>query len=113
MCWNCKEQGHLKKNCSKMNGKGKSIGPSATAEAVERDSDEGELVLEAIEVTQAHEDVSGDMLATILDSSETSWILNSGCSYYMCPNRELFTTYEGGPTVIETSLLGLYSVGTE
>ncbi|PKI78242.1 hypothetical protein CRG98_001413 [Punica granatum] len=96
MCWNCKEkeQGHLKKNCPKMNGKGKSVDPSATAGVVERDSDEGEPILAANKVTKAHEDVSGDMLATISDSSETSWIFDSGCSYHMCPNGELFTTFE-------------------
>ncbi|PKI57141.1 hypothetical protein CRG98_022431 [Punica granatum] len=86
-----------------MNGKGKSVSPSATAGVVERDSDEGELVLVAAEVTKAHEDMNGDTLATISNSLETSWILESRCSYHMCPNREFFIMYEkieGGKVLI-------------
>jgi len=34
--------------------------------------------------------------------SNNEWILDSGCSYHMCPSRDLFTTYEsiGGGVVL-------------
>ncbi|PKI67836.1 hypothetical protein CRG98_011809 [Punica granatum] len=76
-----------------MNGKGKSVSPLATVVVVERDSYEVKLVLAATVFTKAYEHVSGDILETS-NSSETSWILDSGCSYHKCPNQELFATYE-------------------
>ncbi|PKI66267.1 hypothetical protein CRG98_013348 [Punica granatum] len=83
--------------------------------AVERDSNEWELILTATEVTKAYEDVSCDMLATILDSLETRWILDSGCSYHMYPNRELFTSYEkigGGKVLMGNNACRVIDIGT-
>ncbi|PKI43781.1 hypothetical protein CRG98_035792 [Punica granatum] len=80
MCWNCKEKGHLKKNCPKMNGKGKSAGPLAIVEVVERDSDEGEIVLAATTDTKAHEDASE--LFTVYEKIEVVKVLmgnNNAC----------------------------------
>jgi hypothetical protein len=39
---------------------------------------------------------------------ENEWILDSGCFYHMCPNRDLFSTYEtynGGVVLIGNNVV--------
>lgn len=80
-CHYCKKKGHFKQDCPKLNGKpDKSI-----AGVTENNSDNDENVL--------------TIFSTRL---EDEWILDSGCSYHMCPNRDWFTTYQSvnGGTVL-------------
>src|SRR5688572_15865204 len=39
-------------------------------------------------------DDGGILFATHEYGCENEWILDSGCSFYMTPNKDLFTTYE-------------------
>nr|KYP62384.1 Retrovirus-related Pol polyprotein from transposon TNT 1-94 [Cajanus cajan] len=73
ICNYCKEPGHWKKDCPKKKGK-----PSI-AVAKEESTSENELVLSIADHPQ---------------HSEDQWILDSGCSFHMCPNRTWFDTYE-------------------
>jgi len=68
-----KEPGHWKKDCPKKKGK-----PSAVV-AKEGSTSENELVLS---VDNHHQHF------------ENQWILDSGCSFHMCPNKTWFDTYE-------------------
>ncbi|KAI3772590.1 hypothetical protein L6452_03780 [Arctium lappa] len=50
--------------------------------------------------SQSHADVAeddtGDLMVVTDDvkASPPEWILDSGCTYHMCPNRDWFSTYE-------------------
>ena len=39
-------------------------------------------------------DDGGVLVATHEYKGENEWILDSGCSFHMTPNKDLFTTYE-------------------
>ncbi|KAG8472744.1 hypothetical protein CXB51_034629 [Gossypium anomalum] len=85
-CNFCKKKGHIKSECYKLqnkikreaaNQKGKQPENSGEADVVEDYSD-GEL-----------------LVASVNDSKESEeWILDSGCTFHMSPNRDWFTTYE-------------------
>jgi len=66
ICNYCKEPGHWKKDCPKKKGK------LSAAVAKEGSTSENELVLS---VADHHQ------------HSENQWILDSGCSFHMCPNK--------------------------
>lgn len=84
VCYNCGELGHYKADCSNKkvnwrkknnkNNKGKQVKEEASY-ASDEDNDECFMANQG-------EDISG------------KWMLDSGCSYHMCPNRKWFTTYE-------------------
>ncbi|KAG8486119.1 hypothetical protein CXB51_019467 [Gossypium anomalum] len=85
-CNFCKKNGHIKFECYKLqnkikmeatNQKGKQLENSGEADVVEDYSD-------------------GELLVTSVNDSKVSkeWILNSGCTFHMSPNRDWFTTYE-------------------
>nr|KYP39598.1 Retrovirus-related Pol polyprotein from transposon TNT 1-94 [Cajanus cajan] len=71
-CAFCREKGHWKKDCPKLKNKGqsKTVADSNVAEYV----DDSDCSLA----------VSGST------SSSSAWLLDSGCSNHMCPNREWF-----------------------
>ncbi len=84
-CRYCKKLGHVKADCYKLRNK-------RAAESNEEDVAGANLI-----------DESGDdfLLVSTSDNSKltSEWILHSGCSFYMCPNREWFSTFssvEGG-----------------
>ena len=84
-CRYCKKLGHVKADCYKLRNK-------RAAESNEEDVAGANLV-----------DEGGDdfLLVSTSDNSKltSEWILDSGCSFHMCPNREWFSTYssvEGG-----------------
>ncbi len=84
-CRYCKKLGHIKADCYKLRNK-------RAAESNEEDVAGANLA-----------DESGDdfLLVSTSDNSKltSEWILDSGCSFHMCPNREWFSTYssvEGG-----------------
>nr|KYP59893.1 Retrovirus-related Pol polyprotein from transposon TNT 1-94 [Cajanus cajan] len=74
ICNYCKEPGHWKKDCPKKRNQ-----KSVVVAAQEDSSFENELVLSIVDNHQHFVE---------------QWVLDSGCSYHMCPNRSWFLTYE-------------------
>ncbi len=78
-CRYCKKLGHVKADCYKLRNK-------RAAESNEEDVADANLAYE-----------SGDdfLLVSTSDKSKltSEWILDSGCSFHMCPNKEWFFTY--------------------
>lgn len=77
-CFFCGKKGHWKRDCWKYRAKnmdGKKAQKDGLANVTSRSE------VELISVSQS----------TLLYDA---WILDSGCSYHMCPNRDLFYTYE-------------------
>ena len=76
-CYKCKRKGHMKKNCpNDWVDKGKKKNADDTANSV----------------TSADGDFESTLVVTPRKSSTDEWILDSGCSYHMCPNKDLFHT---------------------
>ncbi|KAG8503986.1 hypothetical protein CXB51_002302 [Gossypium anomalum] len=71
-CAFCHEKGHWKKNCPKLKNKGKAV---VDAYVAKHDTSDSELSLVAS--------------SSLFHSDE--WILDSGCTYHMSPNREWFS----------------------
>ncbi|PON35496.1 hypothetical protein PanWU01x14_335850, partial [Parasponia andersonii] len=49
------------------------------------------------EANVAEDDISDGELLVVSDGDSNpcdDWILNSGCTFHMCPNRDWFSTYE-------------------
>ncbi len=86
----------MRQNCPKWKGnKKKNYKIAGTAGVVTKGSDEdGDDILAKMEVPKPDEIVSAKELTTTSNNSRTSCILDSRCSYHMCPNRELFATYQ-------------------
>ncbi|KAG8489614.1 hypothetical protein CXB51_017589 [Gossypium anomalum] len=85
-CNFCKKKGHIKSECYKLqnkikreaaNQKGKQPENSGEADVVEDYSD-GELLVASVNDSKVSEE----------------WILDSGCTFHMSPNRDWFTHYE-------------------
>ncbi|KAG8488067.1 hypothetical protein CXB51_018276 [Gossypium anomalum] len=85
-CNFCKKKGHIKSEFYKLqnkikreaaNQKGKQPENSGEADVVEDYSD-GELLVASVNDSKVSEE----------------WILDSGCTFHMSPNRDWFTTYE-------------------
>ncbi|KAG8498899.1 hypothetical protein CXB51_005256 [Gossypium anomalum] len=85
-CNFCKKKGHIKSECYKLqnkikreaaNQKGKQPENSGEADVVEDYSD-GELLVASVNDSKVSEE----------------WILDSGYTFHMSPNRDWFTTYE-------------------
>jgi hypothetical protein len=73
-CWNCGKKGHMSRDCQSKPSSSKPTRNQAN-------------------VVVDEEDV-GYALCTGSLVGEASWILDSACSFHMCPNRDFFTTYE-------------------
>ncbi|KAF3623627.1 hypothetical protein FXO38_30648 [Capsicum annuum] len=92
VCYYYHKKGHIKFNCPKLQNKGKvkknEHGDSDTAEAsVAADEIEGAIFL----VTEN------------ISCSNNKWILDSACSFHMCPSKDLFSIYdpvEGGVVLV-------------
>ncbi|KAG8493024.1 hypothetical protein CXB51_010410 [Gossypium anomalum] len=89
-----KKKGYIKSECYKLqnkikreaaNQKGKELENFGEADVIEDYSD-GELLVASVNDSKVSEE----------------WILNSGCTFHMSPNRDWFTTYE---TVFECVVL--------
>ncbi|KAG8481838.1 hypothetical protein CXB51_027155 [Gossypium anomalum] len=85
-CNFCKKKGHIKSECYKLqnkikreaaNQKGKQPENSGKADVVE-DYSNGELLVASVNDSKVSEE----------------WILDSGCTFHMSPNRDWFTTYK-------------------
>ncbi|KAE8708925.1 Serine/threonine-protein kinase HT1 [Hibiscus syriacus] len=78
--YKCKEAGHIKRDCPKL----------------KKQTDEKRDV-SSKSVNMVDDDNSdcseGDMLSISMTQLTDAWILDSGCSYHIMPNREWFSTY--------------------
>ncbi|CAL9112609.1 unnamed protein product, partial [Musa textilis] len=76
--------GHIKADCFKLKNKLKQ-----KEKIVEK-------TIESAEASVAADENFGNIFFATDDRtrSKNEWILDSGCSYHMCPSRDLFSTYE-------------------
>ncbi|MCQ7691360.1 DDE-type integrase/transposase/recombinase, partial [Salmonella enterica] len=83
-CRYCHKMGHIKADCFKLKNKLKQKGKLV------------EKTTESAEASVATDENVGNIFSATDDRtrSKNEWILDSGCSYHMCPNRDLFSTYE-------------------
>ncbi|KAK3010846.1 hypothetical protein RJ639_011525 [Escallonia herrerae] len=88
-CYYCHKEGHYRKNCPERKGKKKDNSKTADPGVVEDNFD------------------SADVLSVTISSSDGGWILDMGCSYHMCPNRNWFVTYrsfDGGKVLMRNNV---------
>ncbi|KAG8473091.1 hypothetical protein CXB51_035032 [Gossypium anomalum] len=85
-CNFCKKKGYIKSECYKLQNKIKS---EASNQKGKQPKNSGEA-----DVVEDYSD--GELLVTSINDSKVSkvWILDSGCTFHMSPNRDWFTTYE-------------------
>ncbi|WVY90035.1 hypothetical protein V8G54_035549 [Vigna mungo] len=70
-CFKCQKMGHIKKFCPE---KGKAGRPQETADVAE--------------ASEGYE--SAGVLVASSEDPQRSWVMDSGCSYHMCPVKEFF-----------------------
>ena len=75
VCWYCKKEGHLKKDCF------------ARKRSMGNDDDDGETAV-AIEQIEA-----GDALTVSMDVSNSDWLIDSGCTHHMTSQRDWFVEF--------------------
>ena len=86
VCNYCKKSGHLISECYRLQNKNK----RAENQGGKQNENSGEASV-------VHDTESEGELLSVSDKSQNiadEWILDSGCTYHMCPNRDLFSTYE-------------------
>ncbi|KAK2987908.1 hypothetical protein RJ640_003175 [Escallonia rubra] len=84
-CYHCHKEGHYRKDCPERKGKKKDNSKTADARVAEHNSD------------------GADVLPVTISSLDEGWILDTGCSYHMCPNRDWFAIYrsfDGGKVLM-------------
>ncbi|CAA0831937.1 Probable prolyl 4-hydroxylase 11 [Striga hermonthica] len=79
-CYKCKEQGHFKRDSPKLKKQTADMS-SKSANVVQNEESNCS---------------DGDMLSISTAQYDDAWILDSGCSYHITPNREWFATYKSG-----------------
>lgn len=85
-CFKCGELGHFKANCSNKRAEWK--------KNKNNNNNNNGKVKGQQEAGYASEGSNDDCFSvTLEDEISGKWILDSGCSYHMCPNRKWFTDY--------------------
>ncbi|KAG8499425.1 hypothetical protein CXB51_005933 [Gossypium anomalum] len=85
-CNFCKKKGHIKSKCYKLQNK---IKREAANQKEKQPKNSGEA-----DIVEDYSD--GEILVASVNDSKVNkeWILDSGCTFHMSPNRDWFTTYE-------------------
>lgn len=85
-CRYCKKLGHEISDCFQLKRK---------QEKKENNGDTGRPHIKSAEASIAQSDYGDDvsLLAASTEKGKAEWILDSGCTYHMCPHRDWFTTY--------------------
>ncbi|KAG8503716.1 hypothetical protein CXB51_001714 [Gossypium anomalum] len=85
-CNFCKKKGHIKSECYKLQNKIK----------IEAANQKGKQPENSGEADVVQDNSDGELLVASTNDSKVSeeWILDSGCTFHMSPNRDWFTTYE-------------------
>ena len=81
-CHFCKKLGHIKANCWKLKNKNDEKGNTATADCVVESESDGDVLLATSLATTSGKGV------------DDNWVLDSGCTFHMCPHKDWFVTYE-------------------
>uniref|UniRef100_A0A803PS03 Retrovirus-related Pol polyprotein from transposon TNT 1-94 n=1 Tax=Cannabis sativa TaxID=3483 RepID=A0A803PS03_CANSA len=87
-CYYCKKEGHFRDDCYLLKNKLKR----------DKSKERGEAGI----VSSGYD--SADVLVVSCEDSGGEWILDSGCSFHMTPNKDLFTHFE--ESSVGTVLLG-------
>ncbi|KAH9648425.1 retrovirus-related pol polyprotein from transposon TNT 1-94-like protein [Citrus sinensis] len=92
-CYFCQREGHYIKNCF---------------EKKKLEKLQNETNGKAAVASEDEEDAEGaDVLIAVERQPTVEWILDSGCSFHMCPNKEFFKTFEsidGGKVLLGNNL---------
>ncbi|XXG45985.1 hypothetical protein AAC387_Pa02g0930 [Persea americana] len=83
-CYYCHKKVHIRKNCPERQRKGKEIIRDLSS-------------VDSISVADGRSDYVSDNALSMIENGihpKDEWILDSGCFYHMCPNRDWFTTYK-------------------
>lgn len=86
-CHYCKNKGHIRADCYALKNRNKAIG------AMEK----GKQHVNTAEADVVDDEQNGGELLVISDGdtkSSDEWVLDSACTFHMCPNIDWFSTYE-------------------
>ena len=92
-CYFCGRPGHLQRYCNKYKEQ-QSLNKSQNGER--KDNKPHYKKKESVAVAEDNDDCStdGELFSISESSTNREWILDSGCTYHMCPDRESFFDYK-------------------